>query len=365
MAAGDIFREDEVGLGGQQAIVEITTTSGRKAYAIAALTAGGGGGGGGAATVADGADTAQGSTTSPAYADTTGAAAGTIVGLLKGAYALLAARLPTLGQKTAANSQSVVLASDQGVVTTGGAGAAGAAPTGNPNLIAGSDGTVARIMQTNPSGAVYVYGSGGGNFPVAGIVASGAADSGNPIKIGGFASTSAPTAVTAGQRVNAWYNLNGACVTQLVAANGNAYTSSGPSDGLSNSTTGLGVLPYNLTFNGTTWDRQRKANVFTRLAATAATGSPTSVKTTAGDARKAWGQNGAAITYLQLYSKASAPVIGTDTPTLTYPIPANAAFSTDFDCYFPAGVAIAFTTDAAGTTAAAASAVTAFGFTAA
>jgi len=50
------------------------------------IAGGGGGGGGGAVTIADGADVAEGATTAAAYTDTTGAAAGTVVGLLKGLY---------------------------------------------------------------------------------------------------------------------------------------------------------------------------------------------------------------------------------------------------------------------------------------
>lgn len=50
MADGEIFRLDEVGGGGQQAVIEITTTSGKPAYAFAALTSTGGGGGGGSGT---------------------------------------------------------------------------------------------------------------------------------------------------------------------------------------------------------------------------------------------------------------------------------------------------------------------------
>lgn len=47
------------------------------------------GGGGGAVTIADGADVAEGATTAAAYTDQTGAASGTVVGLLKGVYAAL------------------------------------------------------------------------------------------------------------------------------------------------------------------------------------------------------------------------------------------------------------------------------------
>ncbi|WP_027162335.1 hypothetical protein [Mesorhizobium sp. WSM1293] len=55
---------------------------------------GGGGGGGGAATIADGADVAEGARADAAYADGTGAAAGSVIALLKGAYAALVAPTP-------------------------------------------------------------------------------------------------------------------------------------------------------------------------------------------------------------------------------------------------------------------------------
>ena len=47
---------------------------------------------------------------------------------------------------------------------------------------------------------------------VAGDVAHDAADSGNPIKIGGKAASSAPSAVSAGDRVNAYFDTNGRLV---------------------------------------------------------------------------------------------------------------------------------------------------------
>ncbi len=48
---------------------------------------------------------------------------------------------------------------------------------------------------------------------VAGDVAHDAADSGSPIKMGGKASTSRPTPVADGDRVNAWMGLDGRVVT--------------------------------------------------------------------------------------------------------------------------------------------------------
>lgn len=46
------------------------------------------------------------------------------------------------------------------------------------------------------------------------IVAHDAVDSGDPLKIGGKASDVAPTAVTAGDRANAWFDLNGRLIVK-------------------------------------------------------------------------------------------------------------------------------------------------------
>lgn len=116
-------------------------------------------------------------------------------------------------------------------------------------------------------------------------------------------------------------------------------------------------------FNGTSWDRETKANLVNRIASSAASGNPAFLKGSAGNLMQFWGQNGAAITYLQVYNKATAPTIGTDTPIITYPVAANAFFSHTFPddgLYFATGIAYAFTTDAAGTTGAGAAAVTSF-----
>lgn len=130
------------------------------------------------------------------------------------------------------------------------------------------------------------------------------------------------------------------------------------------SANGLKTVTRNTIFNGTSWDRQKASSLSARVASSAAAGNPAFLKASAGYLRKFFGLNGAAITYLQIYNKASAPVIGTDTPILTYPVAANGFFSelfTNGGLYFATGMAYAFTTDAAGTTGAAAAAVSAFG----
>lgn len=159
---------------------------------------------------------------------------------------------------------------------------------------------------------------------------------------------------------------------QVVAGTGSgtsaALADNADGQAVSATTNASKVVSRNTVFNGTSWDRQRKASIASRVASSAAAGNPAVAKATAGDLRGFWGQNGAAITYLQIYSKATAPVIGTDTPILTFPIAASSLFSVmipEGGFYVPAGIGYAFTTDAAGTTAAAAAAVTAFALLAA
>lgn len=75
-------------------------------------------------------------------------------------------------------------------------------------------------LSTDLAGALRVGGTvtanaGTGNFTITGSVAHGATDSGNPVKVGGKASSSLPTAVTAGQRTDAYYDVNGRQVVNL------------------------------------------------------------------------------------------------------------------------------------------------------
>jgi hypothetical protein len=60
------------------------------------------------------------------------------------------------------------------------------------------------------------------------------------------------------------------------------------------------------------------------------------------------------VRYLKIYSKATAPTVGTDTPIMTIPIPANTqgagvAIPFSMGVNFPAGIAIAITSGAADT----------------
>ena len=57
----------------------------------------------------------------------------------------------------------------------------------------------------------------------------------------------------------------------------------------------------------------------------------------------------AAVRYLKLYNKATAPTVGTDTPVLTIPIPAGAAANVDLGpgIGFSRGIGLALTTGVA------------------
>lgn len=92
-------------------------------------------------------------------------------------------------------------------LTVSGAGASGSAVSGNPVLMAGSDGTNARTLATDSAGILKVAGTQTGNaVGVNGNAASGAADAGSPVKIGGVYNATQPT-VTTGQRVD-WQMTN-------------------------------------------------------------------------------------------------------------------------------------------------------------
>ena len=72
--------------------------------------------------------------------------------------------------------------------------------------LAGADGDYIPLI-VDSSGRLHIAPQ-----QTAGDIAHDAADSGNPVKIGGKAATSAPTAVSAGDRVNAYFDANGRLV---------------------------------------------------------------------------------------------------------------------------------------------------------
>lgn len=88
-----------------------------------------------------------------------------------------------------------------------------------------------------------------------------------------------------------------------------------------------------------------------RLLSAAATLNPTLLKNSPGLVFKIFGRNNAAaIRYLKLYNKATAPVVGTDAPVMTICLAAGAPFDIDLGEYghlFTAGIGYGLTTGVA------------------
>lgn len=111
------------------------------------------------------------------------------------------------------------------------------------------------VVDTQPTAANL-------NAQVVGTVANGVADTGNSIKTGCIGNTAAPTAVSAGQRVDCEADTSG---NQRVIA---MASMSAGADAVSNTTiasftqatsyaTTAGLRTFSWMFNGTTWDRPR------------------------------------------------------------------------------------------------------------
>lgn len=202
-------------------------------------------------------------------------------------------------------------------------------------------------------------------FAMQGNVASGATDSGNPVKTAGVFLTTQPT-VTTGQRVDTQATSRGETLVAISNGAAQVAVTQAASDGTSIATNRLLVLSLGQVWNGATTDRLRKPNAYKRVASSAASGNPDFAKNAAGDLMAFWGVNTqAALRYLHIYNKASAPTLGTDTPIMSFPIPASAQFSVTIPnggAYCSTGIAFAFTTDIVTipTTGAAAGDITAF-----
>jgi hypothetical protein len=193
------------------------------------------------------------------------------------------------------------------------------------------------------------------SITVAGDVASLSADSGKPVKAGLVYNTTLP-APTTGNRVDAQADPSGNIRARLVALISSA------ADGTSNvigwtcssaaqiaSAVPLAIAPFKHNGTTNTWDRDRKPNATSRIVSAAATTNATSAKGSPGDLHKAIGiSKRGSDCFLKIANKATAMTPGTDTPTLTITIPANAYYDIDFNGqYFPLGITYCFTTGSA------------------
>lgn len=197
-------------------------------------------------------------------------------------------------------------------------------------------------LKINADGSVNLSGTA--------AAASGTADAGNPLKVGGVFNTAQPT-LTNGQRGDAQMSARAEWLVQIQNG-GTPNTMQGPAaDGASNAVNALVVSAYKMVFNGTTWDRFTVPNATSRIVSAAASTNATSAKASAGKVHNIVGWNAAAaLRYLKLYNKASAPTVGTDTPVLTIPLQNGALFNIQFPnggMYFSTGIAYALTVNAA------------------
>lgn len=197
-------------------------------------------------------------------------------------------------------------------------------------------------------------------FKVAGVDADAAAPTVNPIAAAGLYTSGAYATLTTGQlgrfNVDTYRNLRvSLCGLNATASDAFANANMAFVQNDSQGTRTLNLLATGgYLYNGGTWDRAVKSNATNRLLSSAATTNATSAKASAGNLFKIVGNNTVASKrYLKLYNKAAAPTVGTDTPVLTFVLPASAAFSIDVGGsvghYFGTGIAYAITGAAADT----------------
>ena len=188
-----------------------------------------------------------------------------------------------------------------GTVATGGAteaeiGIVTETAPGTDTASSGLNGRLQRIAQRLTSLIALLptaLGAGGG-LMTEGNVAHDAVDSGNPVKIGGKASTTTPTAVAAGDRVDAWYTTTGARMVATdngagdgptlrnVAGSGGLIATLADLTGAITPSTG-GTLPtaaLGYAYDGTGWSMARGNIEATLLASAARTATASSADQT-------------------------------------------------------------------------------------
>ena len=223
------------------------------------------------------------------------------------------------------------------------------------------------IYLTDIAGTPVVVSSIGG-ISTGGDIASGTTDSGNPIKIGGRADSGTPTAVTTGQRVNAWFGPSGQLITGGGQISAIVDTATGVTVPISN-TDGLGrpLAAANYLWTGSALAAQRSmpgasssgigtasvgitphtvaSGALARVATTTAQ-SGLVVKASAGNL---YGYNvvsGASAGYLMIFDSVTVPADGAVTPLLCIPLAANAGITSDRDIpiRFATGISMCFST---------------------
>lgn len=195
----------------------------------------------------------------------------------------------------------------------------------------GADGTFTKVS------------TGANSLPVQGAAAHDAAAAGNPVLMGGYANSSAPTNVANADAVNAWFLQNGSQVVQLafsgtLPATGNGGVSGGVQRVcIANDSQGsFAVFPT------------ASVGLSIHRTISAASTNATLVRNAACQLYGWYITNtNASVCYVKFYNKNTSPTVGTDTPVMTYLIPASGqganAMST-MGITFGTGLGIAITT---------------------
>lgn len=140
--------------------------------------------------------------------------------------------------------------------------AAAASDSATPAFLVGWNGTNWQPVLVDSSGRLITGGTGPGvSEQVVGNVAHDAVDSGNPVKVGGKASSTAPSVVASGDRVDAWFAVNGAAVISGVGTATDVVT--GAAAVAIPSSNAFAVLAAGQHgWDGAAYPRLRAANVF-------------------------------------------------------------------------------------------------------
>lgn len=272
-----------------------------------------------------------------------------------GNLATLAARTPALGQATMANSRPVVIASNQGNVPV--------APAAQAT--SGSMAALNAAVSLTLNGAAGAIIDLRGTF-VATVSFQGTVDGTNYFSLPATPASSSNNvaSVTTATVAGAWYVQAAGCLS--IRATATAYTSGTVTATLRAVTAVPWVYsaPVGATtvVSGTvtatvTGATQLPVTPTQSFVNSAATTNATSTKASAGTVWSVVVSNiNAAVRYLKLYNKASAPTVGTDVPVLTIAIPAGGVAQVDGGSNglrFGTGIAWALTTGSADTDTAA------------
>lgn len=211
----------------------------------------------------------------------------------------------------------------------------------------------------------------GGSQQVQGSVGHDAVDESTvrPIVVGSTAASDTPTAVSAGDRVRAYFDTSGRQVVRIASADSTLTvdtempSAAALADGASNPTSPI-VGAAGLVYNGSTWDRLRgdttganshvtpttSGGLSISRTLSAASTNGTNVKASAGQLYGWYVFNtNASVRYVKLYNKATTPTVGTDTPVMTIPVPSGGGANVEFanGITFATGIGFGMTTGVA------------------